>query len=111
MTVEKGINISGELLFTKYGLSGTCILDVSEAISTAINRDHKTDVLVSMDLIPFLENEQLNSELEKRKYMKISTDERLVGILPNKLSAALKDIFKKNTVTPRLIYLRIDGLR
>jgi predicted Rossmann fold flavoprotein len=29
----------GELLFTKYGLSGTCILDASKSISVALNRD------------------------------------------------------------------------
>jgi predicted flavoprotein YhiN len=29
---------AGELLFTKYGLSGTAILDISEYVSIALNR-------------------------------------------------------------------------
>ena len=37
---------AGELLFTQYGLSGTAILDVSDEISIAMNRDSIKNVIV-----------------------------------------------------------------
>ena len=46
---RKSEEVQGELLFTKYGLSGTCILDISEEVSIAINREHKKDVFVAVD--------------------------------------------------------------
>ena len=85
---------SGELLFTKYGLSGTCILDISEEISIALNRHYRADVFVSVDMVPFMEKEMLYIELQKRAKQNISVEEMLIGILPNKLSIALKDLFR-----------------
>jgi len=95
---RKSEQVQGELLFTKYGLSGTCILDVSEAISIAINRQYKKDVFVAVDLVPFLENKQLISKLNKRKNEKVATDEMMVGILPNKLCIAFKGLFEKGDI-------------
>lgn len=86
----------GDLLFTKYGLSGTCILDISESVSIALNRHHKTDVFVSIDLVPFIEKEQLKIEIQERVKRKLPAEEMLVGILPNKFSVAFTDLFKKN---------------
>ncbi len=83
----------GELLFTRYGLSGTCILDISEKLSLALNRHHKTEVFVSADLVPFMEKEQLRQELSQRLKRKLSAEEMLVGILPNKFSLALENLF------------------
>jgi len=93
---QVGDEVSGELLFTKYGLSGTCILDVSEAVSIAINRHHKSEVFVSVDMVPFLDKEQLRDKLEKRRKEKWPAEEMLVGILPNKFCVALKYLFEKN---------------
>ncbi len=87
---------SGELLFTKYGLSGTCILDISEDISIALNRHHKTEALVSIDMVPFMDKEQLKNELRKRIEEKLPAEEMLVGILPNKFGIALKELFRDN---------------
>jgi len=96
---REGEEVSGELLFTKYGLSGTCILDVSEPISIAFNRHHKTDVFVAVDMVPFMNREQLKKEISKRRKEKWADEEMLTGILPNKVSAALKDIFKYDNNT------------
>jgi predicted Rossmann fold flavoprotein len=85
---------SGELLFTKYGLSGTCILDVSESISVAINRQHKSAVFVAVDMAPFMTREQLKNELEKRRKAHWTAEDMLAGILPNKVGAALKYLFE-----------------
>jgi predicted Rossmann fold flavoprotein len=88
----------GELLFTKYGLSGTCILDVSEEISIALNRLHQTEILVAVDLVPFMDREQLQQELEKRNREHWPPEEMLTGILPNKIGLALSDLFRKNNI-------------
>jgi predicted flavoprotein YhiN len=42
---KEGEEVRGELLFTKYGLSGTCILDISEEVSISINRLHKQKLM------------------------------------------------------------------
>ncbi len=88
-----GEEVAGELLFTKYGLSGTCILDVSEAVSIALNRRHKTQVLVAVDLVPFLNEAALREELEQRWNHGADPADVLVGILPNKFGAAMQDLF------------------
>jgi predicted Rossmann fold flavoprotein len=95
---KTGSEARGELLFTKYGLSGTCILDISEDISIAMNRHNKTDIFVSVDMVPFMEREQLKNELVKRTKAKLIAEEILAGILPNKLCIALKDIFNGNDI-------------
>jgi predicted Rossmann fold flavoprotein len=95
---QQNLEVAGELLFTKYGLSGTCILDISEPISIALNRNHKKDVYVIIDMIPFLNRQQLKNELEKRSISGKSVENMLVGILPNKFSLALKSLFEKQDI-------------
>lgn len=93
-----GPQIAGELLFTKYGLSGTCILDVSEEISVAMNRLDITDVSVAVDMVPFMDRGRLRDELRRRSGAGLSPEEMLVGILPNKLCTALKGLFEKGDI-------------
>jgi predicted Rossmann fold flavoprotein len=95
---EEDGEVRGELLFTKYGLSGSCILDISEDISVAINRHHKTDVYVSVDMAPFMTAAQLHTELERRKRVQLPAEEMLIGILSNKCSAALADLFETDDI-------------
>jgi predicted Rossmann fold flavoprotein len=85
-------------LFTKYGLSGTCILDVSESVSVALNREHQTKVYVSLDLVPFMDSIHLNDELERRRKAGWLPEEMLTGILPLKLCQALQDVFGENNL-------------
>lgn len=82
---------SGELLFTRYGLSGTTILDVSEPVSIALNRSPKKDVKVCVDLVPFMDKEALQHFLRERNAHGIPKEELLAGILPNKFCALFKD--------------------
>jgi len=49
-------------------------------------------------MVPFLDKEQLKARLTKRKKEKVSPDEMLVGILPNKFCVALKDLFEKSDI-------------
>lgn len=89
----RGQAISGELLFTKYGLSGTAILDISDEISYAVNVNRKTEVYILADMVPFMDMNSLTVELEKRfKQFDLWQEDLLAGILPNKFSLVLKDI-------------------
>jgi predicted Rossmann fold flavoprotein len=93
---REGPEVSGELLFTQYGLSGTCILDISEEVSIAINRKRKKDVYVSVDMVPFMDREQLKNELAWKRTAQWPYQDMLTGILPNKFSLALKDLFRND---------------
>jgi predicted Rossmann fold flavoprotein len=90
--------VEGELLFTRYGLSGTCILDISEPISVAVNRYNKADVFLSVDMAPFIERSDLQNEMEKRSKANWPAEEMLAGILPNKFGTALNGLFDRNEV-------------
>jgi len=83
----------GDLLFTKYGLSGTCILDISDTISVAMGRYNKKDVFVLIDMVPFMDRDRLNNELVRRQKLGYLPEEMLAGILPNKLATALHELF------------------
>lgn len=88
----------GELLFTKYGLSGTAILDVSEEISIALSRDKAKNVSVSVDLVPFLGEEALKEELSRRLAKGLCAEGLVVGLLPHKFSAVLNALLLEGNV-------------
>jgi predicted Rossmann fold flavoprotein len=71
----------GELLFTKYGLSGTAALDVSEDLSIALNRYGRRDVAVIVDFLPFLTAEEACSEFSRRS--------AAAGLLPERFAQVL----------------------
>ncbi len=81
---------SGELLFTKYGLSGTCVLDLSGPISIAINREGRSDVGLRVDLVPFMSRPELEGEIARRRDTGMRPEDMLAGILPNKFGLPLK---------------------
>ncbi|MCX5665918.1 MAG: aminoacetone oxidase family FAD-binding enzyme [Candidatus Omnitrophica bacterium] len=82
---------NGDLLFTNYGLSGTAILDVSEEISIAINRQKVRDVLLSVDMVPFMDKDALKLEISKRIKDRWKAEDLLAGVLPNKFHFAFED--------------------
>jgi hypothetical protein len=88
----------GDLLFTKYGLSGTAILDVSEDISIAINRLDKKNVSVSIDMVPFIDGLKLREEIRNRIQKGFAVEDLMIGILPNKFSLVFKDLFRDSSV-------------
>lgn len=89
-----GREADGELLFTRYGLSGTCILDVSEPVSIAFHRHGCAEVFVSIDLVPFMTPDELASELGSRRQAGRRPEEMLVGLLPNRCCLALAGLFE-----------------
>jgi len=90
--------IEGELLFTKYGLSGTAILDISEDISIAINRLGEKLVQISIDMVPFIDKPSLKKEIEMRISRHFAIENLMIGILPNKFSLVFRDLFKGASV-------------
>ncbi len=85
---------SGDLLFTKYGLSGTAILDISREISVAINRNKSRDAAVSVDMAPSMGEAELASELSKRLRGGVPAEDLIAGILPNKFGPAMKELLR-----------------
>jgi predicted Rossmann fold flavoprotein len=87
----------GDVLFTKYGLSGTSILDISKEVSIGINR-HKKEVSVAVDMVPFMDQNELNAELERRILKNKSAEKILTGILPNKFQNVIKYLCKGDNI-------------
>ena len=76
----------GEILFAQYGLSGTAILDVSESVSIALNRDGRQDVSVVVDFLPAMTEEELSGELARRLKAGWTPEDLTSGLLPEKFS-------------------------
>jgi len=90
----------GELLFAQYGLSGTAILDVSESLSIALNRDGRKDVAVVVDFLPGLTADELSGELARR--MKAGWDAKNLtsGLLPEKFCLFLPQLMREAGYAP-----------
>ena len=88
----------GEILFTQYGLSGTAVLDVSDEISVALNRDHEADVSVVVDLIPFMDEKKLSAELSGKLTRGIARENLAEGLLPHKVSGLLRGMLQGSDV-------------
>ena len=54
-------DVKGDILFTKYGISGFAVLDISQKASAALMQ-HK-NVGISIDLLPSFERQKLSSEI------------------------------------------------
>jgi predicted Rossmann fold flavoprotein len=83
---------SGDLLFAQYGLSGTAVIDISEDISIAINRNKKKDAVVLADMVPFMDKAALEEEMGRRIRAGLSGEDIIAGILPNKFGFALEEL-------------------
>jgi len=88
---REGPAVEGELLFTQYGLSGTAVLDLSEALSIALNRDGKKDVGLVVDFVPFLSEAELAAELARRTGAGWAPRDLGTGLLPEKFGAVLAE--------------------
>jgi predicted Rossmann fold flavoprotein len=82
----------GDVLFTQYGLSGTVVLDVSESLSIALHRDKNRNVAIVLDLVPFMTQEALAAEFERRMKAGWVDGELGAGILPYKFAALIPEI-------------------
>jgi len=55
--------VQGDILFTKYGISGSAILDISRKISKKV--ELKRDIIVSIDILPNIDKKELLLILNK----------------------------------------------
>ncbi len=79
---------SGDLLFTKYGLSGTAILDISDGICEELHRNHQAGVWIEVDFAPFISIDELEHELGSRTKWPDNPELEVNGIIPLRLAAA-----------------------
>jgi predicted Rossmann fold flavoprotein len=79
----------GDLLITKYGISGTAVLDISREISIAINRNRSGDVWVHADIAPFIAEDALVQNIEESVRAGRTGADVFAGVLPYKVAAVL----------------------
>ncbi len=80
-----------EVMFTKYGLSGPAVLNVSREISIRINREHADDCEVELNFFPGLTADKIQELFESRwsKRPGQTLEKSLYGIFPNKIPPVL----------------------
>jgi predicted Rossmann fold flavoprotein len=91
---------AGELLFTQYGLSGTAVLDVSESLSVALNRDGRQDASVVVDFLPFMSLKEAEDEFSRRLAAGWSPKDLGSGLLPEKFSSFLPELLREAAQQP-----------
>lgn len=76
----------GDVIFKKYGVSGSAILNLSRELSIYLNRNNGKDAKISINFVPGYEK-----ELEKRfiKSSKKTVLKSLYGLVPNKFAKAI----------------------
>jgi hypothetical protein len=92
--------VDGDLLFTAYGLSGTAILDVSEPLSVALNRDGAREAVLAVDFVPSLPLGELTAVIRGR--IESGWDEAglLSGLLPEKFAALVPSLLPAGPASP-----------
>jgi predicted Rossmann fold flavoprotein len=90
----------GELLFTPYGLSGPAVLDISESVSIALNRDGRQDVSVVVDFLPFLTASEAAAEFSRRLTAGWAPQDLTSGLLPEKFCLFLPQVFRDAGLEP-----------
>lgn len=90
----------GEILFTAYGLSGTAVLDVSESVSIAVNREGRKDVSVVIDFLPFFTVAEAAAEFERRIEAGWEAQDLVSGLLPEKFGLFLPQVFRDLGLAP-----------
>jgi hypothetical protein len=109
-------SVSGELLFTQYGLSGTAVLDVSDEISIAMNRGRKKNVSVMADLVPFMSEAALAEEFSRRFEKGVARENLLEGLLTHKFFLSFRSAIQTgdaSTIAHLLKHkeFKVDGTR
>ncbi|MCR5595994.1 MAG: aminoacetone oxidase family FAD-binding enzyme [Lachnospiraceae bacterium] len=97
--VTQGITDSGEIQFTKDGLSGIPVFNVSRYISRAI--DNKQKVKVFIDIMPDMTKEELTGHINRMRNDSVSftVEELFSGSVNKKIS---QYIFKRIGINPNI---------
>ncbi len=91
INAQKEQQVKGDLLFTKYGVSGFAILDISQKASQALLHYQMVDI--GIDLIPSFERQSLSAQLLSmcQELPKHPIQTLLSGLLPLKVVKVLLD--------------------
>ncbi len=91
---KRGETFGGDLLFTKYGVSGFAILDASIEASRAIASGRR--VTIGVNLLPIFPRQSLVKRLEKlaQRNAFFTVLDILQGVLPYKISKTLLEVLK-----------------
>lgn len=77
---------SGEILFTEYGLSGICTMEVSRYVSEFISQGKAGSMVAVLDLMPWRTEQELKKRLERLIRQGVSRRSVLDGFLPLSIS-------------------------
>ena len=99
----------GDLMFTKYGLSGTAILDISRDVSIALNRQPSKSVYLEVDIVPFIRDDELSDNIGRAINDGRADEDVLSGVLPIKISTALKGLISSGD--PAIIARKLKSMR
>ena len=96
---KKEQTIKGDILFTKYGISGFAILDISQMASEALMNFQMVDI--GLDLLPKVDRQALSSQLLStcKNLPNYSIESILGGLLPSKISRQILESTKINNST------------
>jgi len=86
---KSAASAEGEVLFTQYGLSGTAVLDASEPLSVALNRDGLANAALAIDLVPFQARHVLAARFLKRLKDGWAAGDLAMGILPDRFASVI----------------------
>lgn len=91
---KKEQSIRGDILFTKYGISGFAILDISQMASQALLNYQSVDI--GLDLLPKFDRQALSSQLLSmcQNLPNFEIETILSGMLPKKISRNLLENVK-----------------
>jgi hypothetical protein len=84
---QKQLIKKGKILFTHFGLSGPTILNMSQDIGELLKYD---EVMLSLDLLPSLDNGQLNTKLQE--IFKVESNKKFKNALVTLLPSAIVPI-------------------
>lgn len=89
---------SDDVMFTKYGLSGPAILNISREISLQLNRYKKNNCKVKLNFFPGVTREKVQEFLEDRwsKRATQTLEKSLFGLFPNKVARAILEVANIN---------------
>ncbi|BDY12126.1 BaiN/RdsA family NAD(P)/FAD-dependent oxidoreductase [Hydrogenimonas cancrithermarum] len=86
---KREVAVGGDLLFTRYGISGFAVLDISSFASPALLQGHR--VSVGLNLLPAFDRQRLISYLQRlaKRVPFLTLEALLESVLPHKTAAAL----------------------
>lgn len=104
----KDITVSGDVLFTNYGVSGFAILDLSQAASLAFLEYQAVDI--SVNLLPAFSMHKLSTHIAKlaQSVPTLSILDILVGLIPLKIAnGVLEELNISNSIKASKIHTKL----